>query len=143
MIANVLFLCMLSVAAAHHTDFVHSGTVQGDKLYTYHLVLPQQNVEDFLQLALDIADPVSSIYGKHMTRDQVLEMIAPPYATRKEILDFMIGSGVVACSDLGDAIKCVDSVKNINNMFNTSMSYYTQTNGPTFVQVWIMLFQTF
>jgi tripeptidyl-peptidase I len=122
----LILLSVISLAAAHHSEFQYDGEVENEKLIKFQLVLPIHN-QDVLLKELDIvSDPTSSSYGNYLTNDQVMNIVRSPYDNY--VFDTMSFLGFDNCENFGDAVQCIDSVSKIDRIFNTRMSYYLYNN---------------
>lgn len=117
---SVLILCV----HAHNSVFKPIGPANPYDMVKYHLVLEQQNVKKFLDMFNSISNPDSPLYGQYMTRETIMSYLAAPTSIRSDVMAYMKKNNVL-CEELGDVVQCVDYVYNINRMFKTNMTIYS------------------
>ncbi|KAI2638978.1 subtilisin-like protein [Hypomontagnella submonticulosa] len=90
------------------------------------IALEQPNLEEFEQTLYDISTPQNPLYGRHMSRDQVKEMMKPREETTTAVLEWLEASGIPASNieDDGEWINFKTTVLRATNMLNTEFQVY-------------------
>jgi subtilase family serine protease len=141
-IATLLFCGLLSLAIAssfeerkifHYrtsapptSDWQLLGEPKRDELVTFSLALKQQNLDKLERFFWDNSDPHNPSFAHHMTREQVISLVAPPryvvskiYAWLKHTAEKV--SGVQKIDDKGDVIIVKASVEYVEELFQTKL----------------------
>ncbi|KAI0738970.1 peptidase S8/S53 domain-containing protein [Daedaleopsis nitida] len=84
----------------------HSFTALPDELVQLTLALPQINAGGLHAALLDVSDPASENYGRHLTREAVSRYIAPSSDSLQAVTDWLRSSGIqwTASSPTNDMI---------------------------------------
>jgi len=95
---------------------------------SFTLALKQQNLDKLEAFFWDNSNPHSPNFAKHMTRQQVKELVAAPKAVQRQVLNWLYStaaivgnSHLVDIENRGDAIKVRATVRFVEKLFNTKM----------------------
>lgn len=92
------------------------------------LVLKQSNLKALETLVLDVSDPTSKNYGKHLTAAQVNEMTRPLPETYRLVHQWLQSenlAGKARATQGGSALKIDATVKDVERAFNTKVDMVT------------------
>lgn len=116
------------------SDLLKKGRTNRDHIHEVVFAVQMRNMDELTRILHDVSDPDSDNYGKHMTKDQVNELISNPEAC-SELTSYIIASGgtVVAESYGGGYITAHASIEVWEKMFDTEFFLFEQThlNGET------------
>jgi len=107
---------------------------------TLHVALKQRNLEKMLALLEADSDPDSPVFGRHKTREEILALVAPPRSVQLKVENWIhrIASrhprGHVKVQNLGDAIKVSGSVAFVEELFETELHVFENTNGEQMIK---------
>jgi len=93
------------------------------------IALQQPNTDLFEKTLYDVSTPQHAMYGKHMKRHEVADMLKPRPESIKVVLDWLKTAGITQVQNDGDWINFRANVDQINHMLKTSLSVYR--NGRT------------
>ncbi|KAI0838655.1 subtilisin-like protein [Hypoxylon sp. FL0890] len=90
------------------------------------IALEQPNLGQFEQVLYDISTPQHPLYGQHLSRDEVKEMMKPKDESTAAVLDWLKSSGIPS-SDIendGEWINFRTTVLKAANLLNTDFQVY-------------------
>ncbi|PGH11694.1 hypothetical protein AJ79_04717 [Helicocarpus griseus UAMH5409] len=102
-----------------------------DTLIQFRLAVTQENAAVFEQKVLDLSTPGHSNYGQHMKRDQVKQILKPPFHVSEAILSWLDREGISKTSvqDQGDWINFAISVAQAEKLLQTKFYYFSNSVG--------------
>jgi tripeptidyl-peptidase I len=116
------------------SDLLKKGRTKRDHIHEVIFAVQMRNMDELTRILHDISDPDSDNYGKHMTKDQVNELISNPEAC-SELTSYITAGGgtVVKESNGGGYITAQAPIEVWEKMFNTEFFLFEQThsNGET------------
>ena len=127
LLINLLFAFLTLVTAHHKSWWIQSDMSQDQNLH-FRLVLPQQNVNEFLDCLDDISNIDSSNYGRYLSNEYIKNMISPPLAHRRYVLERMRHENIT-CLDGGDYLPCTGTVRDVERVFKVKMKVYRNNHG--------------
>ncbi|KAK2072007.1 hypothetical protein P8C59_006386 [Phyllachora maydis] len=68
--------------------------VPGSTLLPMRIGLKQSNLDKGAELLMDISDPHSANYGKHLTADEVTDLFAPSQSAADQVIDWLTAAGI-------------------------------------------------
>lgn len=72
--------------------WIKRDLVAGDRIVKIHVALKQHNLLELERLALAVSDPDSSLYGQHLSNEQVSQLIALPSDAVSTVRDWIHGT---------------------------------------------------
>ncbi|KAI1140373.1 subtilisin-like protein [Hypoxylon sp. FL0543] len=102
------------------------GNADPAKAIKLRIALEQPNLDQFDQLLYDISTPQHPLYGRHLSRDEVREMMKPREDSTAAVLKWLQASGIPS-SDIendGEWINFHTSVLRAANLLNTQFQVY-------------------
>jgi len=100
-----------------------------------HLKHTKDQVEELEKHFWSVSDPDHEDYGKHLTKDQVTNIVAHPEAKIREIIQWL-STGSATNVNVGahrDSIKFTMKVKDVERMFGTTMHTFEHRHRHTVV----------
>jgi tripeptidyl-peptidase I len=109
-------------------DLVRGGRLHNDHVHEVIFMVHQRNMEDLKSILDDVSDPLSRNYGKHMTREQVVEMTANPEG-RDATVAYLhsMGATVVSETLCGEYITAAASITVWEEVLQTEFFTFHQT----------------
>ena len=81
----VFFALFVASLGSKRADWVLIADASSDSQVGIYLLLAQKNVSALAELTLQVSTPRTPLYGKHLSKQQVLDMISPPEAVSNEV----------------------------------------------------------
>ncbi|TVY83821.1 Aorsin [Lachnellula suecica] len=107
LVSSTLFAGTLSISASHvlhekrSTPFIQKRQrVDGNAVIPVRLGLRQQNLHTGYERLMEVSDPASERYGKHLSKEQVNSIFEPAEATAKIVNNWLLGSGLFDENDI-------------------------------------------
>jgi tripeptidyl-peptidase-1 len=102
------------------------GRPSASKIFQLRIALEQPNHELFEQKLFTISTPDHQDYGKHLTREEVKELIKPRDESTQAVLSWLENSGIPSSdiSNDGEWINFRTSVHQAEQMLNTTFYYF-------------------
>lgn len=130
----VLLIALISTsyAALHkgkfHSDtwsFDHGEHVDRDTRVRFVVALKLNDVDHMRQTFLDVSNPKSASYGRHMTQQQINERYGPTPEEKQKVVEHFakIPGAVVESSEHGDMIQVTAPVHAIETAMETGLSW--------------------
>jgi subtilase family serine protease len=119
------------VSAPHGWQVGPVAAAEREVTFSFALHHDPQNVARLMELALAVADPLSSQYRLFRSKHEVLALVAPP-ATIRDLLTQQLSSFGVApheIQDLGDALDVRMSVATATKLFATTFHEFHSTDS--------------
>lgn len=90
------------------------------------IALEQPNLAEFERTLYDISTPQHALYGRHLSRDQVKEMMKPRDESTAAVLDWLKESGIPSSNiqNTGEWINFRTTVSKAADMLNTNFQVY-------------------
>ena len=109
-------------------DLVRGARLLDDHTHEVIFMVHQRNMDDLKRILDDVSDPLSKNYGRHMTRDQVVEMTANPEG-RDAIIAYLHSKGATVVSETlyGEYITAAASISLWEKEFQTEFFMFHQT----------------
>jgi tripeptidyl-peptidase-1 len=111
---------------------------RAEQLVTFHVALHQQNTQELENQLYAISDPNSPRYGEELSREQIMEIIAPPKRDHDAVVNWFKAHGNVQIRSYGDALKISAPVHLVEQMLKTrlySFEHIRNTNYRVIRQV--------
>ncbi|PCH39539.1 family S53 protease-like protein [Wolfiporia cocos MD-104 SS10] len=117
--------------------FILQGPASSDMLLSLRIALAQNNVDGLIAALYEVSTPTSSLYGQHLSKAEVEQLISPTSETLDAVNDWLnafdINSTVV--SPAGDWLAISVSVGVANELLDTNFSVYThQLSGQQIIR---------
>jgi tripeptidyl-peptidase I len=116
------------------SDLLKKGRTKRTHIHEVIFAVQMRNMDELTRILHDISDPDSDNYGKHMTKDQVNELISNPEACSELTSYITAGGGTVVDESYGGGyITAQAPIEVWEKMFNTEFFLFEQThsNGET------------
>ncbi|KAG0001763.1 hypothetical protein BGZ80_011437 [Entomortierella chlamydospora] len=97
-----------------------------DNIINLRIGLKLQNVEKFHQKVIDISTPGSSIYGLHMTQDQIDAMLKPADGSATLVLEWLKSFGIIGVHD-NQWVTADVTVSQAQDLLKTQYNVYRNT----------------
>lgn len=97
-----------------------------DQVLKLRIALEQPNLDQFEKTLYDISTPQHALYGKHMSRDEVKEMMKPRDESTAAVLEWLETSGVPS-SDIennGEWVNFKTTVRKAASLLKTDFQVY-------------------
>ena len=109
-------------------DLVRGGRLHNDHVHEVIFMIHQRDMEDLKRILDDVSDPLSRNYGKHMTREQVVEMTANPEG-RDATVAYLHAMGATVVSETlsGEYITAAASISVWEEVLQTEFFTFHQT----------------
>lgn len=106
---------------------------ESDRVLKLRIALEQPNTALFEQALYDVSDPEHPLYGKHLKRDQVKEMMKPRAESTEVVLKWLREAGVPSdmIQDDGDWVNFKTTVGRANKMLKTTFGVYEHEETET------------
>ncbi|KAK9419535.1 putative Peptidase S53 domain-containing protein [Seiridium unicorne] len=101
-----------------------------DEVLELRIQLAQQNMDQFLQLANDIATPGHEKYGQHMTLEEIDAIIAPTEESKQLVFEWLGNYSLAdsaALSPRGNVVAVNATISQLEGLLNTKYDSYTNT----------------
>ena len=109
-----------------HGRIMRRDRVDSTQLHDLIFVIQQRNIDTLTEILHDISDPMSSNYGKYMTRAEIAELTSNPDA-RDHVLSYVVAAGgkIVSETLYGDYITASAPVSVWEKMLDTEFFTYS------------------
>ena len=109
-----------------HSDVLKEHRVAPTQIHEVTFVLEQRDMDKLTDILYDVSDPLSYNYGKHMTRQEILDFTTKP-GTRDAIAEYLLSAGAVIVSETlyGEYITASAPVSVWEEMFDTEFHAYS------------------
>jgi tripeptidyl-peptidase-1 len=114
---RILALLVLFAGALHLAAAVPTDT---NKIVSIFVGLKQQNIDRLHEIALSVSDPDSPLYGKYLSKNEVLELVAPPKEDHDLVVTYFRNLGF-SVQSFGDSLILQAPVKTIERALQTPM----------------------
>lgn len=113
----------------HHQQWQLVRDAAADDTVTLTFALKQQNLEQLDKMFWAVSTPHSSLYGQHLTLNEVMDLVRPSFTTLKSVISWLAEHGVKECETVQtqDFLTCHMSVDIAEVMLQTKFSYYKHT----------------
>jgi len=143
--------CVLLAAAVAHgvllsdrnylpSSWIRLHRADPEYITTFSVFLKQRNVQASCPSLLDqISDPESPDYGKHLTREQILDRLAPSAAVQRQVIEWVKSAGINEASIVNhrDSLFVRAPVSLVERLFSTELHVYRRLEGKaTVVRQW-------
>ncbi|KAI0716532.1 peptidase S8/S53 domain-containing protein [Earliella scabrosa] len=90
------------------------------------IALPQRNIEALHRAVLDISDPDSSNYGRHLSKSEVQQLVSPEEESTEAVTGWLERNGItpLSISASGDMLQVEMPVGQANEMLGANYSTY-------------------
>ncbi|TPX14437.1 uncharacterized protein E0L32_005401 [Thyridium curvatum] len=106
---------------------------ESDRVLKLRIALEQPNTALFEQTLYEVSDPEHPLYGKHLKRDELKEMMKPRAESTDVVLRWLREAGVPSnmIEDAGDWINFKTTVGVANDMLKTTFGVYEHEETET------------
>ncbi|KAH9855352.1 peptidase S8/S53 domain-containing protein [Lenzites betulinus] len=108
--------------------FTRSVAATGPKsgLLNFTLALVSQNISGLHATLLDVSDPASANYGKHLSKSEVAQFVAPKLESTQAVTSWLKSHGITLTSQspAGDMLRIQIPLAKANQIFNANFSAY-------------------
>lgn len=133
------FLALLGAAAAHLMESLREvpdgwkevGRPLPEERLLLRIAMTSPNQGLFEQTLMDISTPGNAMYGKHMKRDELKNMIRPTSEATASVMNWLLQSGVSreALANNGEWINFVAPVELAEKLLETTFALYENRQG--------------
>ena len=106
------------------TGWTQVGTPSENGLIILQIALVQQNLEQLDARLLAISTPGNALYGQHMDRDDVYDLLAPAADASPAVLAWLAGAGITDVYQDGSNIIISTTIGTANTLLKTTFNYY-------------------
>jgi subtilase family serine protease len=121
-IFTVLCVACATLASRDPSEWRIQRPAYDHELVTFYVALHQRNIPELERVALEVSDPRSPRYGKHLTNRQVLDIVAPPKEDHDAVVnwfrDNMPGARI---QSFEDALKITAPAASVNRALKTTI----------------------
>ena len=110
--------------AAVPTGWTQVGTPSENGLIVLQIALVQQNLEQLDTKLLAISTPGDPLYGQHMDRDAVYNLLAPSSDASPAVLAWLAGAGITDVYEDGANVIISTTISTANTLLKTTFNYY-------------------
>lgn len=110
--------------------FYLRNDVPDNDLHTVIFAVQQQNLGFLEEMLYNVSDPLSSLYGKYLTNEEVAHLTGSPEKT-KTLLSYLLSAGVneIDTGLHGEYVTVTAPVHILENIFDTSFYRYSPVNS--------------
>jgi len=90
---------------------------EAEREFVFRIALKQRNLDKLEKALYDVSDPDSPNWGKHWTKEQILELISPPARDVKKVTDWLASKGIQNVENHGDMLKVTAQVYQVEELF--------------------------
>jgi len=100
--------------------------VNGDKPIKLRIALEQPNLENFERILYSVSTPQHPLYGQHLSRESVKELVKPVEESTTAVLNWLRSAGIHEgdIEDDGDWINFRTTISKAAEMLNTTFGVY-------------------
>eukprot|EP01133_Synstelium_polycarpum_P015366 gene15366-18227_t len=106
------------------TSIMKSHRANTNEVLQFHVALRQRNVDKLETIFYDVSDPESSNYGKHWSKSDILDLIAPEAEESDKVVQFLEMNGAFDVINHRDVIVASAMIEDIERIFSTKMFHY-------------------
>jgi len=101
-----------------------------DQLHTFMVALPQRNLDVLNDVFWKVSNPESPSYGRFLTREQILDIVAPESHVTSAVVDWLVRGGVAQSNIVshGDALSVRAKAGVVELLFETKMFNFVHKN---------------
>jgi len=110
----------------HHKSWLLIRPAAQQDTVKLTFALKQQNLGQLEKVFWDVSTPQSSVYGLHLSLEQVVNIVRPSFTTLKSVISWLSEHGVQECETIQthDFLTCDMTVSTAEVMLQTKFSYY-------------------
>eukprot|EP01041_Mallomonas_annulata_P010147 gene10147-21160_t len=107
--------------------------VEKQHLTTFYVALKLQNTDGLTNELLDVSDPESTSYGKHLSIEAINEKYGPTADQQASVMEFFqsIKGSVVETNLHGDMIRVKAPIEHVESALDTTLGWHTHTSRNT------------
>jgi subtilase family serine protease len=121
LILGFVLFAFLVLASRNPAEWKLTRRARPHERVTFHVALKQRNVKQLEEIAYAVSDPENPAYGKHLSREEVLSIVAPPKAHHDFVMDWFKSWPGVLVDSYGDGLKVVAPADVVEAMFQTKI----------------------
>jgi tripeptidyl-peptidase I len=114
-------------------DWVKTHRPNADKILSLRIGLAQQNLHELEEILMSVSHPDSPMYGKHWSRERVVEHFAPRNVTIDAVKAWLIDSGFhpdhIRVSPSKGWINVKATVSEVESLLDAEYHVYTHSSG--------------
>eukprot|EP01133_Synstelium_polycarpum_P012307 gene12307-14434_t len=96
----------------------------------FHVALLQRNIKKLEYALYDVSDPKSENYGKHWTKSQILDLVAPDQKVSQQVVEFLEKNHAFDIVNERDYVVARARVEDIEKMFDIDLFHFEHTSTP-------------
>ncbi|KAJ7339848.1 family S53 protease [Mycena albidolilacea] len=123
--------------AAPAEGFVQSAAAPAEQELTLRIALKQNNIFGLQTELYKVSDPVSEIYGKHLTLEEVAKFVKPTNDTLAAVSSWLSDNNINAkpVTPAGDMLEIKIPVSQANDLLSAQFSVFTHSKtGKTIIR---------
>ncbi|RYC56851.1 hypothetical protein CHU98_g9360 [Xylaria longipes] len=97
---------------------------KSDQLIKLRVALEQSNLEEFEKKLYDISTPQHALYGKHLSREEVQELVKPTEESTAAVLDWLHSAGIKDVEQDGEWINFKTTVSKASDLLDADFGVY-------------------
>lgn len=121
--ANVEMLLKQSLPMVPHGWEIHSAAPANQKI-NMHIGLTEQNMGVLQKRLLEMSDPSHADYGKHMSKTEIDELVAPSKSTMDSVTSWLTSHGIKAGEISNGMLPITITVAQAEKMLGTKYHIY-------------------
>src|SRR5712672_4749579 len=119
--------------AAEPVDWVKTRRLNADKVLPLRIGLAQQHLHELEEILMSVSYPDSPMYGKHWSRERVVEHFAPNKVTTDAVKAWLIDSGFhpdrIRVSPSKGWLDIKATVSEVESLLDAEYHVYTHSSG--------------
>ncbi|KAH8166114.1 hypothetical protein CIB48_g2146 [Xylaria polymorpha] len=96
-----------------------------DQLIKLRIALKQPNLDRFEKTLYDISSPQHVLYGRHLSREEVQELVKPTEKSTGAVLDWLRSAGIDDTEEDGEWVNFKTTVSKAADLLDAKFSVYT------------------
>ncbi|KAI8630014.1 subtilisin-like protein [Xylariaceae sp. FL1651] len=113
------------------TGWTKLRNASGDQLIKLRVALEQPNLDQFEQTLYDISTPQHPLYGQHLSREEVMELVKPSEESTTTVLNWLRSAGIGEndIEEDGEWVNFKTTVSKAADMLNTEFGVYSHVGS--------------
>ncbi|KAI0101751.1 subtilisin-like protein [Nemania sp. FL0031] len=100
-----------------------------DQLIKLRVALEQPGLDQFEKTLYDISTPQHALYGRHLSREEVRDLVKPTEASTTAVLDWLHSAGVDDVEEDGEWVNFKTTVSKASDLLNAKFGVYNHVGS--------------